>query len=97
MRPEVRPTALAMFGLPTGVPAACYGPGGFAEAVTNIRASIAPGVPAVPLANSGVLLSIAPQSWPSWLALVILVGRIRRGGCSGRSQCGQHRRVGGDP
>jgi L-ribulose-5-phosphate 4-epimerase len=48
--------ALAMFGLPTGVPVAGYGPRGFAEAVANIRASIAPGVPAVLLANHGVLV-----------------------------------------
>jgi hypothetical protein len=45
-----------MFGLPTGVPVAGYGPRGFAEAVANIRASIAPGVPAVLLANHGVLV-----------------------------------------
>ena len=48
--------ALAMFGLPTGVPVADYGPRGSAEAVANIRAAVTPGVPAVLLANHGVLV-----------------------------------------
>jgi L-fuculose-phosphate aldolase len=48
--------ALAMFGLPTGVPVAGYGPRGSDEAVANIRAAITPGVPAVLLANHGVLV-----------------------------------------
>jgi L-ribulose-5-phosphate 4-epimerase len=48
--------ALAMFGLATGVPVAGYGPRGSAEAVANIRAAITPGVPAVLLANHGVLV-----------------------------------------
>jgi L-fuculose-phosphate aldolase len=48
--------ALAMFGLPTGVPLASYGPRGSEQAVANIRASITPGVPAVLLANHGVLV-----------------------------------------
>ena len=48
--------ALAMFGLPTGVPVAGYGPRGSDEAVANIRASVVPGVPAVLLANHGVLV-----------------------------------------
>jgi L-ribulose-5-phosphate 4-epimerase len=48
--------ALAMFGLPDGVPVAGYGPRGSAEAVANIRAAITPGVPAVLLANHGVLV-----------------------------------------
>jgi L-fuculose-phosphate aldolase len=48
--------ALAMFGLADGVPVANYGPRGSAEAVANIRAAIVPGVPAVLLANHGVLL-----------------------------------------
>jgi len=48
--------ALAMFGLPTGVPVAGYGPRGSVQAVANIRASIVPGVPAVLLANHGVLV-----------------------------------------
>lgn len=60
--------ALAMFGLPTGVPVAGYGPRGSAEAVANIRASITPGAPAVMMANHGVLVFHASQSWPSWLA-----------------------------
>jgi L-fuculose-phosphate aldolase len=45
-----------MFGLPTGVPVAGYGPRGSDEAVANIRASVVPGVPAVLLANHGVLV-----------------------------------------
>jgi len=48
--------ALAMFGLPDGVPVAAYGPRGSTEAVTNIRAAVRPGVPAVLLANHGVLV-----------------------------------------
>jgi L-ribulose-5-phosphate 4-epimerase len=48
--------ALAMFGLPTGVPVAAYGPRGSDEAVSNIRAAVFPGVPAVLLANHGVLV-----------------------------------------
>ena len=45
-----------MFGLPSGVPVAGYGPRGSAEAVANIRAAVQPGVPAVLLANHGVLV-----------------------------------------
>ena len=45
-----------MFGLATGVPVAGYGPRGSAEAVASIRASVIPGVPAVLLANHGVLV-----------------------------------------
>ena len=48
--------ALAMFGLPEGVPVAGYGPRGSAEAVAHIRAAVRPGVPAVLLANHGVLV-----------------------------------------
>jgi L-fuculose-phosphate aldolase len=48
--------ALAMFGLPTGVPVAAYGPRGSDQALANIRAAIIPGVPAVLLANHGVLV-----------------------------------------
>jgi len=48
--------ALAMFGLGSGVPVAGYGPRGSSEAVANIRASVTPGVPAVLLANHGVLV-----------------------------------------
>jgi L-fuculose-phosphate aldolase len=45
-----------MFGLPTGVPVAGYGPRGSEQAVANIRAAITSGVPAVLLANHGVLV-----------------------------------------
>lgn len=48
--------ALAMFGLPDGVPVASYGPRGSEQAVANIRAALRPGVPAVLLANHGVLI-----------------------------------------
>ena len=48
--------ALAMFGLPSGVPVASYGPRGSEQAVANIRAALKPGVPAVLLANHGVLV-----------------------------------------
>jgi L-ribulose-5-phosphate 4-epimerase len=48
--------AMAMFGLADGVPIAGYGPRGSAEAVANIRSAVIPGVPAVLLANHGVLI-----------------------------------------
>lgn len=48
--------ALAMFGLPDGVRVAAYGPRGSEQAVANIRAAMQPGVPAVLLANHGVLV-----------------------------------------
>jgi L-ribulose-5-phosphate 4-epimerase len=48
--------ALAMFGLASGVPVTSYGPRGSDLAVANIRAAITPGVPAVLLANHGVLV-----------------------------------------
>jgi len=48
--------ALAMFGLASGVPVAAYGPRGSRQAVANIRAAVVPGVPAVLLANHGVLV-----------------------------------------
>ena len=48
--------ALAMFGLPEGVPVAGYGPRGSDHAIANIRAAVVPGVPAVLLANHGVLV-----------------------------------------
>ena len=48
--------ALAMFGLPTGIPVAGYGPRGSDQAVANIRAAVVPDVPAVLLANHGVLV-----------------------------------------
>ena len=62
--------ALAMFGLPSGVPVADYGPRGSDHAVANIRASIIPGVPAVLLANHGVLVFHRTPE------LTILVGGI---------------------
>ena len=48
--------ALAMFGLPDGVPVASYGPRGSEQAVASIRTAVIPGVPAVLLANHGVLV-----------------------------------------
>ena len=48
--------ALAMFGLHDGVPLAGYGPRGSENAIANIRAAVLPGVPAVLLANHGVLV-----------------------------------------
>jgi len=48
--------ALAMFGLPDGVPVAGYGPRGSGEAIANIRAAVIAGTPAVLLANHGVLV-----------------------------------------
>jgi L-ribulose-5-phosphate 4-epimerase len=48
--------ALAMFGLESGVPVAGYAPRGSSEAVASIRAAVTPGVPAVLLANHGVLV-----------------------------------------
>jgi L-fuculose-phosphate aldolase len=48
--------ALAMFGLAAGVPVAGYGPRGSKQAIASIRAAVTPGVPAVLLANHGVLV-----------------------------------------
>ena len=48
--------ALAMFGLGAGVPVTGYGPRGSEQAIAGIRASVLPGVPAVLLANHGVLV-----------------------------------------
>lgn len=48
--------AMAMFGLPDGVPLAGYAPRGSDEAVASIRAAVRPGTPAVLLANHGVLV-----------------------------------------
>jgi L-ribulose-5-phosphate 4-epimerase len=48
--------ALAMFGLPDGVPIAAYAPRGSDEAVAEIRRAVRPGNPAVLLANHGVLV-----------------------------------------
>jgi L-fuculose-phosphate aldolase len=62
--------ALAMFGLPDGVPVAGYGPRGSAEAIARIREAVTPGVPAVLLANHGVLVSHRTPE------LAILVGGI---------------------
>ena len=45
-----------MFGLSDGVPVAAYGPRGSQQAVANIQAALCPGVPAVLLANHGVLV-----------------------------------------
>jgi L-ribulose-5-phosphate 4-epimerase len=47
--------AMAMFGLPSGVPVADYGPRGSDQAVANIRSAVTGG-PAVLLANHGVLV-----------------------------------------
>jgi L-ribulose-5-phosphate 4-epimerase len=62
--------ALAMFGLPEGVPVAGYGPRGSSEAIANIRAAAIPGVPAVLLANHGVLVFHRTPE------LAILVGSV---------------------
>jgi len=48
--------AMAMFGLADGVPVAAYAPRGSDEAVAGIRAAVRPGVPAVLLANHGLLV-----------------------------------------
>lgn len=48
--------AMAMFGLADGVPLAAYGPRGSEQAIANIRNAVRPGVPAVLLANHGVLV-----------------------------------------
>lgn len=48
--------AMAMFGLADGVPLAGYAPRGSVEAVAEIRGAVLPGVPAVLLANHGVLV-----------------------------------------
>jgi L-ribulose-5-phosphate 4-epimerase len=48
--------AMAMFGLASGVPVAGYAPRGSGEAVASIRGAVTTGVPAVLLANHGVLV-----------------------------------------
>ena len=48
--------ALAMFGLPDGLPIAKYARRGSDDAVARIRAVLLPEVPAVLLANHGVLV-----------------------------------------
>jgi L-fuculose-phosphate aldolase len=48
--------ALAMFGLADGVPVTGYAPRGSHEAIAGIDAVVRPGVPAVLLANHGVLI-----------------------------------------
>lgn len=62
--------ALAMFGLPGGVPVAGYGPRGSGEAIAHIQAAVTPGVPAVLLANHGVLIFHRTPD------LAILVGSV---------------------
>jgi L-fuculose-phosphate aldolase len=65
-----RVEALAMFGLPGGVPVAGYGPRGSDEAIASIRAAVTPGGPAVLLANHGVLIFHRTPD------LAILVGSV---------------------
>ena len=48
--------AMAMFGLSDGIPLAAYGPRGSKQAIANVRDALRPGVPAVLLANHGVLV-----------------------------------------
>jgi L-fuculose-phosphate aldolase len=48
--------AMAMFGLQDGVAVADYGPRGSDEAIAHIRSAVTTGVPAVLLANHGVLV-----------------------------------------
>jgi L-ribulose-5-phosphate 4-epimerase len=48
--------AMAMFGLQDGVPVAAYGPRGSQAAIAHIRSAVTGGVPAVLLANHGVLV-----------------------------------------
>lgn len=62
--------ALAMFGLADGVPVAAYGPRGSEQAIANIRAAVRPGVPAVLLANHGVLV------FHRTVELAVLVGGV---------------------
>jgi len=62
--------AMAMFGLESGVPLARYGPRGSAEEIASIRAAVTPGVPAVLLANHGVLVFHRTPD------LAILVGSV---------------------
>jgi len=59
-----------MFGLPDGVPVASYGPRGCEAAIANIRPAVVPGVPAVLLANHGVLV------FHRTLDLAIMVGGV---------------------
>ncbi len=83
--------ALAMFGLPTGVPVAGYGPRGSDQAVANIRAAITPGVPAVLLANHGVLVFHRTPE------LAIQVGGIIEEAAQAGINAGNPRRPSRDP
>ncbi len=58
-----------MFGLAGGVPVAGYWPRGSAEAIARIRSAVMLGVPAVLLANHGVLVFRTPE-------LAITVGGV---------------------
>ena len=62
--------AMAMFGLPDGVPVAGYGPRGSDESIANIREAVRPGTPAVLLANHGVL------TFHRTIDLAVLVGGV---------------------
>lgn len=74
--------ALAMFGLADGVPVANYAPRGSDEAVANIRTAVLPGVPAVLLANHGVLVfHRSPE-------LAILVGGVIEEAAMAGINCG---------
>ncbi len=57
--------ALAMFGLPDGVPVAGYGPRGSAEAIASIRAAVTPGGRPCCWPTTACWSSTAPRSWPS--------------------------------
>ena len=60
--------ALAMFGLPDGVPVAGYGPRGSEEAVANIRAAVRPASRPCCWPTTACWSSTARPSSPSWSA-----------------------------
>ncbi len=79
--------ALAMFGLPDGVPVAGYGPRGSDQAVANIRAAVTPGRPRG-AAREPRRAGVPPDPRPGHPGR-----RCRRGGRPGRAErCGDRRR-----
>ena len=77
--------------LPDGVPVAGYGPRGSDEAIASIRAAVTPGVPAVLLANHGVLVFHRTPE------LAILVGSVVEEAAQAGINAGGAGRPGRDP
>ena len=79
-----------MFGLADGVPVAAYAPRGSDQAVASISAAVRPGVPAVLLANHGVLVFHRTPE------LAVLVGGVVEEAAQAGINAGGHWRPGAD-